>query len=366
MTTIVEIPSCSAAQLVETAAFPLGDGTLQVVISADTVTLRLAELAFPLSPHSPVLTHSQNPLWYFFKGPVEGSYVRITLPEQSALEGTPEHELRDRFEDALIHAGLLTTGVEAAGDEISASVKEDATWVSKWITSRGQAYAGSHDATSHPLTFPAAIHSVATSASSGSLAVAGYAASGAQAIGKGVIGVGSRFMSLFTGGHDVAGAQTPNPAGKLQDDLAEAGYSDVPLDPENPRAAQTPSPHPLDLKPLVDDAKTAAAQASEAMAPVISATKSVIGSISAGTAQVKSAAATGVHNAINYDCGAGAADLTDKAGQAATNVGRVAQSAVDVTPVGLAKRAATGDGFADPVVEKVAKEKSKSTSESAA
>lgn len=139
MTTVVEIPGSSAAQLVETAAFTLGEGTLAVIINADAVTLRLAELAFPLSPTTPVLTHAHNPLWYFFKGPVSGSYVRITLPEQSAVSGTSESELRDRFEEALIQAGLLTTGVEAAGDEISAGVKEDAAWVSNWVTARSEA-----------------------------------------------------------------------------------------------------------------------------------------------------------------------------------------------------------------------------------
>lgn len=138
MTTIVEIPGSSAAQLVETAAFPLGEGTLAVIINADAVTLRLAQLAFPLSPATPVLTHPHDPLWYFFKGPVSGSYVRITLPEQSVETGTPESELRDLFEEALIHAGLLITDLEAAGDEVSADVKDDVAWVNNWVTAQSE------------------------------------------------------------------------------------------------------------------------------------------------------------------------------------------------------------------------------------
>ncbi|KAG8861665.1 hypothetical protein FRB96_002622 [Tulasnella sp. 330] len=313
MTTIVEIPGSSAEQLVETAAFPLGEGTFAVIINADAVTLRLPQLAFPLSPATPVLTHAHYPLWYFFKGPVGGSYVRITLPERCAVAGTPESELRDLFEEALMDAGFLITDIGARVDEIHGDEKEDAVWVNNWLTAQSEAY---DDATTNPLDFSAAAMSVAASASSGSLAVAGYAASSAQAVGKGVVGVGNKFFSLFTGGNEGA-AKAPDTSEKMHSDLTEAGYSDVALD--SAKSGDTPSPHPFDLKPLVVDVKTAGSQISGAMSPVFAAAGNFLSSIKSSAGQVGSAAVGGVRSVVNHDYGARPTDLTGKTEQTASN-----------------------------------------------
>jgi hypothetical protein len=261
------------AQLLESATFPLKDGTLDLIVDADAVTLGLAGLAFPLSPNTPVFTHSENPLWYFFRGPTgaSGSYVRITLPPESATQGTEDQKLRDRFEDTLLQAGLLNTRIDDAGDEIGAGLKEDAVWVSQWIQSEAAAYDASHLLTDEPMTFSSSVQSLATSASTGSAAAAGYASSAAQAIARATIGVGSRAFSLF-GGAGEAPARTPDVEEKLHSDLSEAGYSEA--DP-----VPTARPHPLDLSPLVQDAKAGAART---LNPVVNAARSAVGGLVQG------------------------------------------------------------------------------------
>lgn len=319
MTTIVTIEACSAAQLVEKADIPLESGTLTLLKDANgTLTLKLSSLAFPLS-NRPVFTHSQSPLWYFFKTPgAEGSFVRITLPPDVGIQGSPEEKLRDTFENALVEAGLLKTGVEAAGDEFGAGVKEDAQRLASYINSNVKSYVGSHPPTTDPAKFSEGTHSIADQAASGSGAAAGYAATASGAFANAVIGLGHRVVDAVNWA--TAPVETPDPEAKMQDDLAEAGYS---LDGQ-----------------LVNPEEQSKLNYSTTVGPVVDATKSIAKGISVATGVVTAAVGTGAHTVINHDYGADAAGLSRKASQTMQNVQSIGKSTlIDTSPIAIAKKA---------------------------
>ncbi|KIO16862.1 hypothetical protein M407DRAFT_246902 [Tulasnella calospora MUT 4182] len=309
---------------------PLASGTLDLMQDPETyvLTVKLQELAFSLKD-TPVYTHSDNSQWYFFKSPGVSSeahsYVRIEFPHDVLTPGSPVQELRDRFENALIGEKLLKTGVEAAGDEIGASLKGDASRMATFISSQIKSYTSSHPATTEPAAFSPTTHEVAEGAATQSGVAAGYAASAANIFARTFIGAGQKIVDVF----NAATAERPTTPTKLKGDLAEAGYDvdDGEREPDFP-------------KELKDEQMSY----ENSVKPVIKAVQSMAAGVGDGTSKVTSAIGTGAHDVIAHDLGPEAADLSTKVGDTLRNVKSVTKSTlVDTSPYGIAKKAMAED-----------------------
>ncbi|KIO31505.1 hypothetical protein M407DRAFT_131061 [Tulasnella calospora MUT 4182] len=316
MTTIVSIDGCSVAQVLDSGVMPLASGTLDLMQDPETyvLTVKLQELAFALKD-TPVYTHSDNSQWYFFKSPGVSSeahsYVRIEFPHDVLTPGSPVQELRDRFENALIGEKLLKTGVEAAGDEIGASLKGDASRMATFISSQIKSYTSSHPATTEPATFSPTTHEVAEGAATQSGVAAGYAASAANIFAKTFIGAGQKIVDVF----NAATAERPTTPTKLKGDLSEAGYDvdDGEREPDFP-------------KELKDEQMSY----ENSVKPVIKAVQNMAAGVGDGTSKVTSAIGTGAHDVIAHDLGPEAADLSTKAGDTLRNVKSVTKNTLVV------------------------------------
>jgi len=313
MTSLVTIPDCSASQLVESSTIPLAFGTLDLLQDDQTraLTLKMGDFAFPLVPNTPVFTHSENALWYFFSIPaVSGSYVRVALPEGIAVSGSEEEKLRDRFETILVEYKLLKTGVEAVGDELGAKVKEEARHLGNLIRSQVDSYTDSHPATEDPVKLGPTTDSIANKAVSGSATAASYAAAAAGMFATATIALGAKVVHVFAGSDEdtdlVKGAH---------DNLTEAG---IPVD-----------------------------GVVAAVAPVWEGGKSAVTGVGEATVGLTSDVGKGVHEVIQHDLGPDSAELASKAAETGSNIGSIAKSVfVDTSPVKIALQAATtkGDG----------------------
>ncbi|KAG8998673.1 hypothetical protein FRB90_012252 [Tulasnella sp. 427] len=330
MTTIVSIDGCSVAQVLDSGVVPLASGNLDLLQDPETyiMTIKLGELAFPLE-NTPVYTHSDNSQWYFFKSPGVSSpiqsYVRVELPHEVLTPGSPAQQLRDRFENALIGGKLLKTGVEATGDEIGASLREDATKMASFVSSRIKSYTSSHPATTEPVAFSPTTHEVADGAAAQSGVAAGYAAGAANVFAKTVIGVGQKVVDVF----NAATAERPDKPTKLKGDLAEAGYDvdDGEKEPDFP-----------------EELRDEQMSYQNSVKPVVKAVQSMAAGVSDGTSKVTSAVSGGAHDVIAHDLGPEAADLSTKVGDTLRNVKSVTKSTlVDASPVGIAKKAMSED-----------------------
>ncbi|KAG8896931.1 hypothetical protein FRC01_011558 [Tulasnella sp. 417] len=330
MTTIVSIDGCSVAQVLDSGVVPLASGTLDLLQDPETyvLTVKLGDLAFPLE-NTPVYTHSDNSQWYFFKSPGVSSevhsYVRIEFPHEVLTPGSPVQEMRDRFENALIGEKLLKTGVGAAGDEIGASLRTDASRMASFISSRIKSYTSSHPATTEPVTFSPTTHKAAEGAATQSGAAAGYAASAANIFARTFIGAGQKIVDVF----NAATAERPNTPTKLKGDLAEAGYAvdDGEREPDFP-------------KELKDEQMSY----ENTVKPVVKAVQSMAPAVGDGASKVTSAISTGTHDVIAHDLGPEAADLSTKVGDTARNVKSITKSVlVDTSPYGITKKAMAED-----------------------
>jgi len=223
MDSIVIVEDCVATQMLRQAGVWLGSGSMELLqhVQSRGLTVRLGDLAFALSPQLPIYTHSKEKLAYFIKSPgLENSFVRITLPTGAAISGTALEAKRDKFETALVEAGLLKAGIEAVGEDIVMGLREDAASLVSAINSNVKGSAKEHPGSTYPMTLPPGTHGVGAQIGAGSATVAGYAASAAAAFSNAAVGLGRSIVNVINE------ATKPPPEGiaKLKSDLAEAGY----------------------------------------------------------------------------------------------------------------------------------------------
>ncbi len=172
------IPQVEALQLIGESTVPLVQGDLRLspllqqpgtaTATSDQPLLTLsigapgpgeqAAHTFPLFAHTVFGTHADQERWYSFQvaqppaasaaadssAPPSSSsfWVRLVLPSDVSLAGSPVQKQRDAFEDRLISVGLLRKGLPAASDEIAASLRESTGQANAALQQRADAHVG--------------------------------------------------------------------------------------------------------------------------------------------------------------------------------------------------------------------------------
>ncbi|TFY60917.1 hypothetical protein EVJ58_g4844 [Rhodofomes roseus] len=96
-----------------------------------------------------------------------GGYVKITLPEGVTVQGSPFEKLQTKFEEILVHHGLLKEGIEAVADEVGKSMREGSANVAQTVRKSTSDYAAENPPTDAPLLVPGVVHSAASTSASG-------------------------------------------------------------------------------------------------------------------------------------------------------------------------------------------------------
>jgi hypothetical protein len=92
------------------------------------------------------------------------SYIKVVLPSSVAERGSEFAKLQERFEEILIKYGLLKDGIEAIGDELGRSVRENALVASEAMRGAAAQYTHENPPTDEPMKFSSTTHSITSSA----------------------------------------------------------------------------------------------------------------------------------------------------------------------------------------------------------
>jgi len=184
---LVLIPDVVATHVLGESTAELGKGDLSLLLTEDVnvsaptsptkasgrtpvLTLSVGKAAFPLFKTTVFGTLADDMRVYVFTpeiGGEVGGYVKITLPEGVQVVGSPFEKLQTKFEEVLIHHGLLKEGIEAVADEIGKSMRDDSVNIAQNVRESTASYLAENSPTTSPTKLPESIHSATSSSASG-------------------------------------------------------------------------------------------------------------------------------------------------------------------------------------------------------
>ncbi|KAI0643364.1 hypothetical protein C8Q79DRAFT_978510 [Trametes meyenii] len=115
--TLITVPGVSAHHILGESNITLGVGDLNIVPvdGGTTLTLTVGSAAFALKKGVEFGTLTGDPRAYVFSPEIEGvngGYVKLSLPEGVAEDGSRLSELQTRFEEVLVERGFLQPAEE--------------------------------------------------------------------------------------------------------------------------------------------------------------------------------------------------------------------------------------------------------------
>ncbi|KAI0073330.1 hypothetical protein K474DRAFT_227988 [Panus rudis PR-1116 ss-1] len=165
------------------------------------LTLVVGNAAFPLYHDTPFGTLKDDGRVYIFQPPIieaEG-YVKLRLPHGVMTASSQLSHARDTFEQILLDHGLLVDGLEAIGDDLGRTFKEQAVSASSRLRDATKEYLRGNPPTRHPAPVSATTHgfSAMTAAATESLYRAATLAT--SAIGSAAWTAGAWVTDRLTG-----------------------------------------------------------------------------------------------------------------------------------------------------------------------
>ncbi|KAI0668216.1 hypothetical protein C8Q78DRAFT_1081601 [Trametes maxima] len=118
--TLITIPGVSAHHIVGESDITLGAGDLNIVPveGRAVLTLTVGSAAFALKTGVEFGTLADDPRAYVFSPEIEGvngGYVKLSLPEGMAEDGSWLSDLQTKFEEVLVERGFLQPAEEDRG-----------------------------------------------------------------------------------------------------------------------------------------------------------------------------------------------------------------------------------------------------------
>ncbi|WVN87347.1 uncharacterized protein L203_102525 [Cryptococcus depauperatus CBS 7841] len=342
MTTLAEIPSCSAFHLPtsDSSPLPLSSGDLVLVLvpptdsddkTTETLILSVGSSSFPLVPQSPVQkikAKEEHPTYVFSPLPPNGSkpvgQVRITLkPSANQSEWEATELLNHKFEAALANHKVWDDTILYVNDEweTGGQPRTKKGW--------GEAFAGSVIGAGNALAERLAGHTDKHISNSSPK----HPASPPDATVDTARSLNQATSSMASGADAVAT--------NIGDFAHSAGSAVASQLPENVKPAQPSEQQKSDLRKAAEDGWE---QATLAARGVATAATALSGAISSSA-----------HRAIGHNFGPKAEEVSQNLGQSGVNVGSSAASALKGTSV-VVQGANTGSGLVSGSEKKSADE----------
>jgi len=263
------------------------DGEGRVLNKADEapiLTLQVGKAAWHLHRTTVFGTIADDETVYVFSPPLgkHGGYVKVALPPGVKDTGSALSILQEQFEKILISHGLLKEGIEAVGDELGRSVREDGAAAAHRVQEATKEYLRENPPTTQQTTFSETTHNVSAGTHSASETVLNAASTVSSTVGSAASAAGAWLTKQF-----------------------------VPTDRE----------------------------ATETLNTVRNAYDAATGGISGGAGELKSAVTNGAGSVVENDLGPEARDVL---GNGASSVGNVAGVVGQATAVASGKTIAIG------------------------
>lgn len=240
---LVSIPDVVATHVLGDSNAELGRGDLTLILTesahvvapssptrsssyhAPVLTLTIGKAAFPLFKTTMFGTLADDMRAYVFVpeiGGEVGGYVKILLPEGVTVVDSPFEKLQTKFEQALIHHGLLKEGIEAAADEIGMSMREESAKLAQRVRGSTESHLSENAPTESPVEVPTAIHTASDSDANGSKSLASAARRMSNAVGT-VAGQAGTWVTEHLVTTTTPASQTLNSLSNAHDSMAD-GY----------------------------------------------------------------------------------------------------------------------------------------------
>ncbi|KAF9817917.1 hypothetical protein IEO21_03111 [Rhodonia placenta] len=248
---LVSIPDVVATHVLGDSNAELGRGDLTLILTesahvvapssptrssschAPVLTLTIGKAAFPLFKTTMFGTLADDMRAYVFVPEIGGEVggrvvlvqillVKILLPEGVTVVDSPFEKLQTKFEQALIHHGLLKEGIEAAADEIGMSMREESAKLAQRARGSTESHLSENPPTESPVEVHTAIHTASDSDANGAKSLASAARRMSIAVGT-VAGQAGTWVTEHLVTTTTPASQTLNSLSNAHDSMAD-GY----------------------------------------------------------------------------------------------------------------------------------------------